>query len=106
MYRFDHIGLPTDKELPNEIFEEAFGLYRTEATGSRLHIEYLRYTSWDDSIPLEMKTKPHVGYYVDNLDEAIKDMDGILFGPFNNGHEKLVYGTRDWMLFELIEKYN
>lgn len=52
MYRFDHIGLPTDKELPNEIFEEAFGLYRTEATGSRLHIEYLRYTSWDDSIPL------------------------------------------------------
>ena len=29
-----------------------------------------------------MKTKPHVGYYVDNLDEAMKDMDSILFGPF------------------------
>ena len=78
-YLYHHMGIPTTEVRPNEKFSEAFGMYTSDVEGD-FRIQYHRFTKDSPLHPL-IKTVPHVGIQVDNLNEVIIDYE-ILLGPY------------------------
>ncbi len=78
-YRFHHMGIPTTEVRPNENFSEAFGMYTSDVDGD-FRIQYHRFTE-DSPLHQLIKTVPHVGIQVDNLEEAVEGYE-ILLGPY------------------------
>lgn len=78
-YRFHHMGIPTTEVRPNEKFSEAFGMYTSDVDGD-FRIQYHRFTE-DSPLHQLIKTVPHVGIQVDNLEEAVEGYE-ILLGPY------------------------
>jgi hypothetical protein len=64
--RYHHIGIPTDKPRPGEVYLERHGLHCTDHESNPFGIQWMRY---DPSCPLPdiVKTLPHVGFEVDDL---------------------------------------
>lgn len=77
--------------------------YFTEPGNDPMHIEYLRFLPGCDGPELLMQ-KPHVAFYVDDLDQAVKASGELVFGPFYNSAAKIAFCIKDGMLFELMEK--
>jgi hypothetical protein len=77
---FHHIGIPTAKKQPDEIYLPMVKLFITDATKSPNRIEWLRAEA-DCPFPAVMKTTAHVAYTVDNLDEALKGQQ-VIWPPF------------------------
>jgi hypothetical protein len=66
-WRFHHLGIPTDKLLPEEKYLSKFGMYVSGFETSPFGIEWMRFENSslvDDLI----KTVPHIAYEVDDLD--------------------------------------
>ena len=80
---FHHVGIPTTKQQPNEIYLESVKLFITDASQSPHHIEWIRAEA-DCPFPDVMKTTAHVAYKVDNMDEALAGKQVIwpTFEPF------------------------
>ncbi|MDD4516037.1 hypothetical protein [Massilibacteroides sp.] len=78
-YRYHHMGIPTTEVRPNEKFSEAFGMYTSDVDGD-FRIQYHRFTADSPLHPL-IKTVPHVGIQIDNLEEAVEGYE-ILLGPY------------------------
>lgn len=78
-YRYHHMGIPTTEVRPNEKFSEAFGMYTSDVDGD-FRIQYHRFTE-DSPLNQLIKTVPHVGIQVDNLEEAVEGYE-ILLGPY------------------------
>lgn len=78
-YRYHHMGIPTTEVRPNEKFSEAFGMYTSDVDGD-FRIQYHRFTE-DSPLHQLIKTVPHVGIQVDNLEEAVEGYE-ILLGPY------------------------
>lgn len=78
-HRYHHMGIPTTEVRPNEKFSEAFGMYTSDVDGN-FRIQYHRFTDDSPLHPL-IKTVPHVGIQVDNLEEAVEGYE-ILLGIY------------------------
>ena len=81
---FHHIGIPTTKKHPDEIYLAGVRLFITDATKSEHRIEWLRVEA-DSSLPAVLRTTAHVAYTVENLDEALAGQKVIAppFAPFD-----------------------
>ncbi len=77
---FHHIGIPTTKQQPNEIYLESIQLYITDATQSPHRIEWTR-AEPGCPFPEVLKTTAHVAYAVDDLEAAIAGQD-VIWPPF------------------------
>lgn len=77
---FHHIGIPTTKQQPNEIYLAGSKLFITDATQSEHRIEWLRYEV-GSPMPNILKKTAHVAYTVDNLDEALAGRN-VIMPPF------------------------
>lgn len=77
---FHHIGIPTAKVQPNEIYLESIKMYITDASKSAHHIEWTRAEA-SCPFPEVLKTTAHVAYTVENLDAAIQNQD-VIWPPF------------------------
>lgn len=73
------MGIPTIEMRSNEKFSEAFGMYTSDVDGD-FRIQYHRFTE-DSPLNQLIKTVPHVGIQVDNLEEAVEGYE-ILLGPY------------------------
>jgi len=80
-YKFNHVGVPTDKEQPNEMFFEELQLYATDPAQTEYFIEYLRPAPGCTFFPILLE-KPHVSLQVENLEEALKD-ENVIVPPFS-----------------------
>lgn len=78
-HRYHHMGIPTTEVRPNEKFSETFGMYTSDIDGD-FRIQYHRFTDDSPLHPL-IKTVPHVGIQVDNLEEAVEGYE-ILLGIY------------------------
>ncbi len=77
---FHHVGVPTSKKRPDEIYLESVKLYITDAGKNPHRIEWVR-PEPGCPFPEVMKTKAHVAFTVDNLEEALRGKQ-VIWPPF------------------------
>ncbi len=73
-WRYHHIGIPTDKKMPDEKYLPRLKFYVSGFDISPFGIEWMRF---EDDCPLSelIKTVPHIAFEVDNLDKALGEHD-------------------------------
>lgn len=77
---FHHIGIPSQKVRPNEIYMEGAKLYVTDVADSEHKIEWLRFEQ-GSPMPEALQKVAHVAYQVENVAEAMKGKPCLL-APF------------------------
>lgn len=80
MRTLHHIGIPTPTPRPGESYVEALKLHITDASQSPNKIEWLRFEP-DCEMPDMLKTLPHIGYVVEDLEAELEGAE-ILLEPF------------------------
>ena len=81
--RFDHIGVVTDEQKPDESWVEATRVWVTSPRAHRYNVEWLRFEP-DSPVTGPLRTQPHVAYRVDDVHEAVKGHT-VLLEPFDVG---------------------
>ncbi|MGC9470632.1 MAG: hypothetical protein ACP5D1_03705 [Bacteroidales bacterium] len=66
-WRFHHVGIPTDKVMPDEKYIPQFRFYVSGFETSPFGIEWMRFEKGSPIHPL-IQTVPHVAFEVDDLD--------------------------------------
>ena len=77
--RYHHIGIPTQRPLPEEDYIPEFKLYASGYSGSPYGVEWMKFDR-DCPLPELVKEVPHVAFVVDDLQAAIAGKD-ILIAP-------------------------
>jgi len=77
--RYHHIGIPTDRPLPEEIYVAAYKRYASGYSQSPYGIEWMKFDP-DCPLPELVKKVPHVAFVVDDLQAAIAGKE-ILIAP-------------------------
>ncbi len=99
---FDHIGLPTTEEQPDENW---IPLTRVWVTNPRTHpqsIEYLRFAP-DSPCSPEIQQRPHVAYRVRAIEPWMAGAE-IVLGPFQVAEmARVVFVKRHGLITEYME---
>lgn len=76
---YDHVGIPTTEERPDETYLAEFKVYVSGYETSEYGIEWMRFEP-GSPLPDLVKTVPHVAFEVDDLE---RELDGktILIEP-------------------------
>jgi hypothetical protein len=80
---FDHMGVVTEVEQPNESWVEATRVWVTSPREHPYNVEFIRF-SHDSPVTGPLRTDPHVAYRVPDLEAAIEGHDVVL-APFEAG---------------------
>jgi hypothetical protein len=75
--KYHHLGIPTDKPIPGEVYLEKYKIYHFGYEQSEFGIEWMRYEK-DCDLPEIVKTMPHVAFEVDDVYEAIRGKKVII----------------------------
>jgi hypothetical protein len=75
--KFHHVGIPTDKPLPQEDYVERYKLYASGYFESPYGVEWMRFDP-DCPLPELIKTVPHVAFVVEDLEAAIAGKDVLI----------------------------
>ena len=77
--RYHHIGIPTDRPLPEEDYVADHKLYASGYLRSPYGIEWMKFDP-DCAVPELVKKVPHVAFVVEDLQAAIAGKE-ILIAP-------------------------
>jgi len=77
--KYHHIGIPTRTPREGEVYDEKYKLWLVTSDKSPYGVEWLRFEK-DCPFPEIIKTVPHVGFEVEDMDEAIAGKK-VLVGP-------------------------
>jgi hypothetical protein len=66
-WKYHHLGIPTDKIMPNEIYLPQFKFYVSGFSNSPFGIEWMRFEK-DSPINSLIQTIPHIAFEVADLD--------------------------------------
>ena len=77
--RYHHVGIPTDRELPQEDYSEKYKLCASGYFESPYGVEWMKFDP-DCPLPELVKKVPHVAFVVDDLRLAIAGKE-ILIEP-------------------------
>jgi hypothetical protein len=69
-WRFHHLGIPTDRELPDEVFLPEYGMYVSGFESSPYGIQWMRFTA-NSPVHELARTVPHLAFEVDDLGSAL-----------------------------------
>ena len=69
--KYHHIGIPTDKELPEKDYRPEMKLTASGYFNNPYGVEWLKFDK-DCPLPELVKTVPHIAFVVYDLQEAIK----------------------------------
>lgn len=75
--KYHHIGIPTSKPRPGEVYLEQFGMYVSGSESSRYGVEWMRFEP-DSPLPELVKTVPHVAFEVEDLSKALEGKDVLI----------------------------
>jgi len=70
--KYHHVGIPTDRPLPEQDYVKEYKLYASGYLDSPYGIEWLKFDP-DCPLPELVKTVPHVAFVVDDIQAAIAD---------------------------------
>lgn len=76
-FRYHHIGIPTKKSLPGEVYLKDYKVYHCGYEESEFGIEWMRYEE-GCTLPELVKTVPHIAFEVDDIHEALKGRKVII----------------------------
>lgn len=71
-WKYHHIGIPTEKVMPNEKYLPQFKFYASGFPTSPFGIEWMRFEK-DSPIDNLIQTVPHIAFEVDDLDFELKN---------------------------------
>ena len=73
-WEFHHLGIPTDKVMPNERYLPHLKFHVSGFSTSPFGIEWMRF---DEDCPISdlIKTVPHIAFEVDDIDTELKKHD-------------------------------
>jgi hypothetical protein len=79
MRRYHHLGIPTDRTRPSEVYLERYGVHVSGFDTSPFGVEWMRF---DPDSPLTelVRTLPHVAFEVDDLERELQGRE-ILIAP-------------------------
>jgi len=77
--RYHHVGIPTDRPLPQEDYSEKYKMYASGYFESPYGVEWMNFDP-DCPLPDLVKTVPHVAFVVDDLETALAGKE-ILIPP-------------------------
>lgn len=100
--QFDHIGIFTAEEKPNERLVEASKVWVTDIESHPYRVEWLRV---DDPARRATPRAPHVAFRVDCIETASEGLK-VLSKPFDAGIARVgFYETEDGAIVEFMEYY-
>ncbi|NNG27383.1 MAG: hypothetical protein HKM87_07645 [Ignavibacteriaceae bacterium] len=70
-WRFHHIGIPTNKQLPNEKYIKGLKMFVTGFDTSPYGIEWMRFEN-NSPISVLVQTVPHIAFEVDDIEKALE----------------------------------
>ena len=73
-WKFHHLGIPTKKVMPNEVYLPQFKFYVSGFETSPFGIEWMRFEE-DSPIDKLIQTIPHLAFEVDDLDFELENRD-------------------------------
>ncbi len=73
-WKYHHLGIPTDKKMPNEKYLPQFKFYVSGFSTSPFGVEWMRFEE-DSPIDKLIQTVPHIAFEVENLDLELKSRD-------------------------------
>ena len=101
-WKYHHIGVPTDKSIPGERYLKEHRLYHYGFEESEFGIEWMRYEE-NCTLPEIVKTKPHLAFEVDNLEDALQGRR-IIIAPNSPSEGNIVaFIEEDGLPVELIQ---
>ena len=73
-WRYHHLGIPTDKIMPNEVYLPHLKFYVSGFSTSPFGIEWMRF---EKNCPISdlIKTVPHIAFEVEDIDKELKEHD-------------------------------
>jgi hypothetical protein len=73
-WKYHHLGIPTGKKLPGEVYLPQFKVYVSGFNTSPFGVEWMRY---EEGSPVNelIKTVPHLAFEVADLDQELADHD-------------------------------
>lgn len=69
--KFHHVGIPTDKIMPDETYLEKYKFYVSGFETSEYGIEWMRFEK-ESPVAEIIKKVPHIAFEVDDLDSAVR----------------------------------
>ena len=105
-WKYHHLGIPTDKKMPNERYLPQFKFYISGFDSSPFGVEWMRFDK-DSPIDQLIQTVPHLAFEVVDLDFELANRKLNVIGEPNSPSE----GVRAAMVehngapIELIEFY-
>ena len=106
--QYDHLGTPTTKKQPDEIWVEQSRVWVTDAHKHRFGVEWLRFEP-DSPVTGPLREKPHLSFRVDSKEEIAEVGKGmkVLIEPFDAGFCIAgFYETEDGAILELVWYYD
>jgi hypothetical protein len=80
-WKYHHLGIPTDKIMPNEVYLPQFKFFVSGFSSSPFGIEWMRFEA-DSPIDKLIQTIPHIAFEVSNLDYELANRGfNILTNP-------------------------
>ena len=70
MLQYHHVGIPTNRPLPQEDYSEKYKLYASGYFQSPYGVEWMKFDP-DCPLPDLVKTVPHVAFVVEDIEAAI-----------------------------------
>lgn len=101
-WKFHHIGIPTDKKMPNEKYIEGLKIYVTGFETSPYGIEWMRFEK-ESPISELIKTVPHIAFEVDNMEEALEGKEILTDAHTISRGIKVAMIKHDGTPIELLE---
>ena len=75
--RFHHVGIPTDKKLPDADYNAKLKAHGSGYFDNPYGVELHNFDE-DNELPEIIKTRPHVAFVVDDLKEALQGKQVVL----------------------------
>ena len=104
-WKYHHIGVLTEKSISGENYLNEYDVYHFGYEESEFGIEWMRYGK-NCKLPEIVKTKPHIAFEVDNMEEALLGRK-IIIEPNCPSEENVVaFIEEDGLPIELIKTNN
>ena len=101
-WKYHHIGIPTTESIPSEHYLKDYKLFHYGFEESEFGIEWMRYEK-ECKLPKIVKTKPHIAFEVENMEEALIGRK-IIIKPNSPSEGNIVaFIEEDGLPIELIQ---
>ena len=103
-WKYHHLGIPTKKKMPNEVYLPNFKFYVSGFSTSPFGVEWMRFEQ-DSPISSLIQSVPHIAFEVTDLDYELTNRKFNLIGEPNSpsGGVRVAMIEHNGAPIELIE---